>query len=115
MVVGEAGIGKSRLVQAVLDETAEDPHIVLRYQCSPHYTGTPLWPVVQQLGFAAGFAPNDSDEQKRHEDRDAVAPGSGGYFGGGASDRLAARHRDGIVFPYRSSVPSNGAPARRRP
>ena len=65
LVVGEAGIGKSRLVQAVLDETAEDPHIVLRYQCSPQYTGTPLWPVVQQLGFAAGFAPNDSDEQKR--------------------------------------------------
>ena len=64
LVVGEAGIGKSRLMQAVLDETAEDPHIVLRYQCSPQYTGTPLWPVVQQLGFAAGFAPEDSDEQK---------------------------------------------------
>ena len=65
VVAGEAGIGKSRLMQAVLHETAEDPHIVLRYQCSPHYTGTPLWPVVQHLGFAAGFAPNDSDEQKR--------------------------------------------------
>ena len=65
MVAGEAGIGKSRLIQAVLHETAEDPHIVLRYQCSPHYTGTPLWPVVQHLGFAAGFAPNESDEQKR--------------------------------------------------
>ena len=65
MVVGEAGIGKSRLIQAVLHETADDPHIALRYQCSPHYTGTPLWPVVQHLGFAAGFAPNDSDEQKR--------------------------------------------------
>ncbi|WP_237050733.1 ATP-binding protein [Microvirga ossetica] len=64
LVVGEAGIGKSRLVQALLDETAEDPHIVLRYQCSPQYTGTPLWPVVQQLGFAAGFVPEDGDEQK---------------------------------------------------
>jgi hypothetical protein len=37
LVVGEAGIGKSRLVQALLDETAEEPHIVLRYQCSPQY------------------------------------------------------------------------------
>jgi ABC-type Mn2+/Zn2+ transport system ATPase subunit len=67
LVVGEAGIGKSRLVQALLDETAEEPHIVLRYQCSPQYTGTPLWPVVQQLGFAAGFAPEDGDEQKRQK------------------------------------------------
>ncbi|MBQ0818726.1 AAA family ATPase, partial [Microvirga sp. HBU67558] len=67
LVVGEAGIGKSRLVQALLDETAEDSHIVLRYQCSPQYTGTPLWPVVQQLSFAAGFAPEDNDEQKRQK------------------------------------------------
>ncbi|MET0527199.1 MAG: adenylate/guanylate cyclase domain-containing protein, partial [Microvirga sp.] len=67
LVVGEAGIGKSRLVQAVLDETAEDPHIVLRYQCSPQYTGTPLWPVVQQLSFAAGFTPEDNDDQKRQK------------------------------------------------
>lgn len=67
LMVGEAGIGKSRLVQAVLDETAEDPHIVLRYQCSPLYIGSPLWPVIQQLGFAAGFAPDDGDEQKRQK------------------------------------------------
>jgi len=67
LVVGEAGIGKSRLVQALLDETAEDPHIILRYQCSPQYKSTPLWPVVQQLGFAAGFAPEDSDEQKQQK------------------------------------------------
>ncbi len=67
LVVGEAGIGKSRLVQALLDETTEDPHIVLRYQCSPQYTGTPLWPVVQQLSFAAGLTPEDSDEQKRQK------------------------------------------------
>ena len=64
LVVGEAGIGKSRLVQALLDEAAADPHSALRYQCSPHHTGTPLWPVVQQLGFAAGFAPNDGEEAR---------------------------------------------------
>ncbi|MGF9764390.1 adenylate/guanylate cyclase domain-containing protein [Microvirga sp. 0TCS3.31] len=67
LMVGEAGIGKSRLVQALLDETATEPHIALRYQCSPLYMGTPLWPVVQQLGFAAGFAPDDDDEQKRQK------------------------------------------------
>lgn len=64
LVVGEAGIGKSRLVQALLEEVAASPHIALRYQCSPHYVGTPLWPVIQQLSFAAGLAPDDGDEDK---------------------------------------------------
>ncbi|GEC33245.1 hypothetical protein N181_24160 [Sinorhizobium fredii USDA 205] len=64
LLVGEAGIGKSRLVQALLDRVAADAHIALRYQCSPHYTGTPLWPVVQQLLLAAGFGHDDGDEQK---------------------------------------------------
>jgi len=91
LIVGEAGIGKSRLVQALLEETAEDSHIVLRYQCSPLYIGTPLWPVVQQLGFAAGLAPEDGDEQKRQkiemllrrgaEDISEVAPLIAGLLG----------------------------------
>ena len=72
LVVGEAGIGKSRLVQALLDEAAADPHSALRYQCSPHHTGTPLWPVVQQLGFAAGFAARRWRGSKTGQDRDAA-------------------------------------------
>ena len=53
LLVGEAGIGKSRLVQATLDAVAEGQHVALRYQCSPLHTGTALWPVAQHLGFAA--------------------------------------------------------------
>ena len=40
LLVGEAGIGKSRLVRAVLDAVAGEEHTALRYQCSPHHTGT---------------------------------------------------------------------------
>ncbi|MCC2663138.1 MAG: hypothetical protein K0S35_1060, partial [Geminicoccaceae bacterium] len=61
LLVGEAGIGKSRLVRAVLDALEGEPHTTLRYQCSPHHTGTALWPVARQLGLAAGLAPGDSD------------------------------------------------------
>ncbi|HEX6013294.1 MAG TPA: AAA family ATPase, partial [Geminicoccaceae bacterium] len=61
LLVGEAGIGKSRLVQAALDGIAGGEHQALRYQCSPHHTGTALWPVIQQLGCAAGFAPADTE------------------------------------------------------
>ena len=40
LLVGEAGIGKSRLVRAALDAVAGEEHVALRYQCSPHHTGT---------------------------------------------------------------------------
>ncbi|HYZ33461.1 MAG TPA: AAA family ATPase [Crenalkalicoccus sp.] len=64
LLVGEAGIGKSRLVRAVLDAAAADEHIALRYQCSPYHTGTALWPVIQQLGFAARLASTDTGAVK---------------------------------------------------
>ena len=60
LLVGEAGIGKSRLVRALMDEVDPGGCTLLRCQCSPHHTGTPLWPVVQQLTFAAGFEPADT-------------------------------------------------------
>ena len=64
LLVGEAGIGKSRLIQAMLDTVAGGENIALRYQCSPHHTGTALWPVIQQLGFAADFKPMDAETAK---------------------------------------------------
>jgi class 3 adenylate cyclase len=60
LLVGEAGIGKSRLVRAVLDAVEGEEHAALRYQCSPYHTGTALWPVARQLAFAAGLEPVDS-------------------------------------------------------
>jgi class 3 adenylate cyclase/predicted ATPase len=64
LLVGEAGIGKSRLVRAVLDTGEGEARTVLRYHCSPLHTGTALWPVMQQLTFAAGFGPADADAAK---------------------------------------------------
>jgi class 3 adenylate cyclase/predicted ATPase len=64
LLVGEAGIGKSRLVQAVLDSVSREETVVLRYQCSPHHTGTALWPFVQQLTFAMGVTLTDSCSEK---------------------------------------------------
>jgi class 3 adenylate cyclase len=60
LLAGEAGIGKSRVAQALLDALADQPHTRVRYQCSPYHTDSALWPVVQQLGHAAGFTAADS-------------------------------------------------------
>ena len=73
LLVGEAGIGKSRLVRAVLDAVAGEEHTALRYQCSPHHTGTALWPVTRQLGFAAGLTPADPDADQARQARGAAA------------------------------------------
>lgn len=60
---GEAGIGKSRLVQALRDLTAE-PHTRMSLQGSPYHTGTPLWPMIGFLVRAAGFARDDDTGTK---------------------------------------------------
>ena len=64
LLVGEAGIGKSRLTRALLEGLADEPHLRLRYFCSPHYRDSALFPVISQLEHAAGFLRDDSAEQK---------------------------------------------------
>ena len=59
LLVGEARIGKSRINQALLDALAEEPHIRIRYQCSPYHTDSAFWPVIQQLSHAAGLIADD--------------------------------------------------------
>ena len=65
LLVGEAGIGKSRLLQEVVDLLAGEEPVVLRYQCSPLRTGTEFWPVVQHVMRAVHIVPSDDAETKR--------------------------------------------------
>ena len=62
IVSGEAGIGKSRITQAVIEEVAKDDHTRMTYQCSPYYADSAFYPVTQQMSFAAGFAQSDSPD-----------------------------------------------------
>jgi class 3 adenylate cyclase/tetratricopeptide (TPR) repeat protein/ABC-type transport system involved in cytochrome c biogenesis ATPase subunit len=62
IVSGEAGIGKSRITQAVIDEVANDDHTRMSYQCSPYHADSAFYPVIQQMSFAAGFASSDSPD-----------------------------------------------------
>ena len=65
LLVGEAGIGKSRTTRAVLDALADEPHVQIRYQCSPNHMDSALWPVVRQLTFASQITPDDDPEVRR--------------------------------------------------
>jgi class 3 adenylate cyclase/predicted ATPase len=63
LLLGEAGIGKSRLIQALVD-AIEEQHFQIRYQCSPYYRDSPLFPVAQQLRHAMQISVEDPDETK---------------------------------------------------
>ena len=64
MLSGEAGIGKSRLAAAIMERLANEPHVRLRYFCSPQQTNSALHPIVSQLERAAGFARDDTPQDK---------------------------------------------------
>src|SRR4029079_10105081 len=55
LLCGEAGIGKSRISEALLDRIAYDAHVSIRLQCSPYHTNSPFYPVITQHEHAAHF------------------------------------------------------------
>ena len=61
---GEPGIGKSRLLQVLCERVVEDPHLCLRYQCSPYSSHSAFYPITVHLERAAQFARDDTSVQK---------------------------------------------------
>jgi predicted ATPase len=59
LISGEPGLGKSRLAAALEERLHADPHIRLRYFCSPYHQDSALFPFIDQLGRASGFARDD--------------------------------------------------------
>jgi class 3 adenylate cyclase/tetratricopeptide (TPR) repeat protein len=62
LLSGEAGIGKSRLVQVLKDHAAEEPHILLECRSSPYYQNTALFPVRELFQQILQRQPEDSPE-----------------------------------------------------
>lgn len=64
LLSGEPGIGKSRITQALRKRLAGEAHSLVRDQCSPYYTNSSLYPVIEQIERAAGFGRSDDAEAK---------------------------------------------------
>src|SRR6516225_4915859 len=59
LVSGEPGIGKSRIVAALAERLRDEHHLRLRHFCSPYHQDSALFPFIDQIGRAAGFARDD--------------------------------------------------------
>ena len=64
LVSGDPGIGKSRLVQALVAELEQVPHTHLEFACSAYHANSPLYPVVAMLPTVAGWNRDDANEAK---------------------------------------------------
>src|SRR6267378_3267294 len=64
LVAGEPGLGKSRLTAALAERLQAEPHLRLRYFCSPYHQDSALFPFIDQLGRASGFARDDPPAAK---------------------------------------------------
>ena len=64
LVSGEAGLGKSRITAAFEERLHAEQHLRLRYFCSPYHQDSALFPIIDQLGRAAGFARDDPPASK---------------------------------------------------
>jgi len=64
LLSGEAGIGKSRLVEALRQRLADQPHTELRWQCSPRHVASPLHPFAEQISLVADLAGHSGDAAK---------------------------------------------------
>jgi len=64
LLSGEPGIGKSRLIAALLERLASEPHERLRHFCSPQHTDSALYPIISQIERAAGYAHDDTPQAK---------------------------------------------------
>jgi TOMM system kinase/cyclase fusion protein len=66
LLSGEAGIGKSRLVQVLMEQVAAEPQAWLTpCQCSPYHQNSALYPMIELLErVALRFEREDSPQQK---------------------------------------------------
>ncbi|HEX6143902.1 MAG TPA: AAA family ATPase [Geminicoccaceae bacterium] len=64
LLSGEAGIGKSRLLQVLREELRNEPVTVIREFCSPFYAKSALHPMLDQLERAADLKREDPPQAK---------------------------------------------------
>src|SRR3546814_11146526 len=100
LVIGEPGIGKSRLVEALVEHVAQAPHELIRLQCSPYHAPSTLHPILERRRRLAGFVHQEAVAERveklhrllgdLYHELSAVAP----TYATTADNRPARKERD---------------------
>ena len=91
LLVGEAGIGKSRITRALRDMVGASDSAILLFQCSPYHLDSALWPVIQQMTVALKISAEDPPADAARQDRIFSWPPCHPYRERGAARREPAR------------------------
>ncbi len=67
LLVGEPGIGKSRLCVELHSSLIDQSIVNLSFQCSALHTDSPLYPVARCIGQIAALSDEDAPEDKRRK------------------------------------------------
>jgi class 3 adenylate cyclase/predicted ATPase len=78
LLSGEAGIGKSRAIQAFRERLSGEPHITLSYFCSPNHQDSAFHPIIAHLERAADFGRDDAPQMKLTKLQTILSPASAG-------------------------------------
>jgi class 3 adenylate cyclase/tetratricopeptide (TPR) repeat protein len=76
LLSGEPGIGKSRIIQSLREQLHDEPRVNLHYFCSPFYSNSALYPVLDQLERAAEFRRHDPPEVKLEKLESVLSQGT---------------------------------------
>jgi class 3 adenylate cyclase/predicted ATPase len=64
LIQGEAGIGKSRLVDALREQIRGQNYVWVAHRCSPYHTNSTLYPIIEHLKRVLGWKPEDGAAEK---------------------------------------------------
>jgi class 3 adenylate cyclase/tetratricopeptide (TPR) repeat protein len=81
-LIGDAGVGKTRLTEEFLDSIGDRVRVV-RGRCLPYGEGITFWPIVGVVGDAAGIEETDNPEAARDKLRQLIGDGE-------VADRVAS-------------------------
>ncbi len=73
LLSGEAGIGKSRLVQTLKEQVIAEGATRIEFRCSPYHQNSAFYPIIEHLQRLLQFAPHDTPQAKLAKLQQALA------------------------------------------